>query len=469
MRRIIIIALLMLLTAVRTFTQTVQLSDVEKGYLKKAYRYDKNGWTFVHIEGAPYERGFQRGYLTAVEIADFRSAVAHSEWYEYAREWQFWVRAADSLFKNKVSEEYVREMQGIADGASRAGKNMSYEDILFLNGLEDVLWYWWPIQKEQADKVPKQAGGCSAFIANGKMTADGRIVLAHNTWTGYQFAKGLIVDLVPEHGHRILMQSYGPSLYSVSDFFITDAGLVGAETTIGGFEGYDSAGLPVFERARRAMQYAGTIDEWAKILVDSNNGAYANSWLLGDLNTNEIARLELGLKHHSLERTADGYFTGSNITTNIELLRDETSALIDDIRTGPVARRVRWNQLMKQYAGRIDAETAKKLLADHYDCYLESETPDLRTICGHGESDNGYFPAFPGTVPYGPAGAIDGKVVTSELAGSMRFWAKWGHPCDIEFNAKEFLERHPQFDYLGGYLPDLKSNPWTEFPGVTEK
>ncbi|MHC4866269.1 MAG: hypothetical protein ACYTEX_19480, partial [Planctomycetota bacterium] len=44
------------------------LSEVEKQYLGKGHRYDKNGWIYLHIEGKPFERGFQRGYLTADEI-----------------------------------------------------------------------------------------------------------------------------------------------------------------------------------------------------------------------------------------------------------------------------------------------------------------------------------------------------------------------------------------------------------------
>jgi len=31
----------------------------------KGYRYDKNGWTYVHIEGEPEERGEQYGNLVA--------------------------------------------------------------------------------------------------------------------------------------------------------------------------------------------------------------------------------------------------------------------------------------------------------------------------------------------------------------------------------------------------------------------
>ncbi|HEY1603584.1 MAG TPA: hypothetical protein VGG64_28545, partial [Pirellulales bacterium] len=33
-----------------------------------AYRYPQAGWIVLHIEGAPYERGFQHGTLLAAEI-----------------------------------------------------------------------------------------------------------------------------------------------------------------------------------------------------------------------------------------------------------------------------------------------------------------------------------------------------------------------------------------------------------------
>ena len=43
--------------------------------LKKAYRFTQDGWTYVHLEGAPSEIGFQHGYLLAPEIEDAFYAV----------------------------------------------------------------------------------------------------------------------------------------------------------------------------------------------------------------------------------------------------------------------------------------------------------------------------------------------------------------------------------------------------------
>lgn len=438
-----------------------EITSHQKQWLSKAYRYDKDGWIFVHIEGGPFERGFQRGYLTANEIDETFKTLTYLAEFETGRDIDFFVKESGKLFKGKVSQEYVEEMQGTAAGVRAAGKDTTYEQVLFMNGYIDVMWYWYPRAK---DKLPNDGPGCSAFIAAGDATTDGRIVMAHNSWAGFTTLKfcNIVVDIVPDRGNRILMQSWGPVIYSMTDFFITSAGLIGTETTIGGFEGFNARGKPVFERTRKAMQYAGSINEWAKIMIEKNSGAYANSWLIGDVNTGEIACLELGLKFHSLQKKTNGYFAGSNVTDDIKILRRETKASYDDLRSSPVARRVRWEQLMKEHYGKIDAETAKAMLADHYDVYLKKKNPSSRTICGHAELEDGSVPAGGG--PWRPAGAIDGKVVDSQMAKGWQLWARWGSSCGRNFDANDFLAEHPQYGRLEGYLPNLTTRPWTILP-----
>ena len=38
--------------------------------LRGAYRFEKGGWIYVHLEGTPGEIGYQHGYLLAPEIKD---------------------------------------------------------------------------------------------------------------------------------------------------------------------------------------------------------------------------------------------------------------------------------------------------------------------------------------------------------------------------------------------------------------
>jgi hypothetical protein len=240
---------------------------------------------------------------------------------------------------------------------------------------------------------------------------------------------------------------------------------VGTETTIDYFKGFDPDGMPEFVRIRKAMQYARNLDEALKIMIDGNNGGYANTWLFGDVRSNEIARLELGLKFHSVERTRDGFYSGSNITENIPLLRQETDADFDNIKHSDIARRVRWLDLFDKWMGKIDAERGKLMLGDHYDVYAGKDTPGDRTICGHWElaSDPAGGASDAWAKPFYPAGALDGKVVDAKMAGEMTFWAKWGSSCDIAFDAEKFLKEHRQYDYLKGYLKSRPAQPWTVF------
>src|SRR5579872_4299948 len=43
--------------------------------LEKSYRFQQGGWTYVHLEGAPADIGFQHGYLLSAEIADALEAI----------------------------------------------------------------------------------------------------------------------------------------------------------------------------------------------------------------------------------------------------------------------------------------------------------------------------------------------------------------------------------------------------------
>ena len=45
---------------------------------------------------------------------------------------------------------------------------------------------------------------------------------------------------------------------------------------------WDPNGIPEFVRARKAMQYSSSIDDYVLIMKEGNNGGYANNWLVGD-------------------------------------------------------------------------------------------------------------------------------------------------------------------------------------------
>jgi len=446
------------------------LTKEQVSWVSRAERHERAGWVYLHIEGQARERGFQHGYLMAKEIAE-SLRVRRALWaYQTATEWIWLVTKSKTMITPKVDAENLAEIDGIVEGLKTAGISISRDEMVTYNAFQDLSWSWWPVVKEKvgasSPNHPKQS--CSAFIATGSMTTDGSIVLGHNSWVDYPEADAnLILDIQPARGHRILMQTVPGWVHSGTDFFITDAGLVGTETTIADFKGFDEKGVPEFARFRRATQDAFSIDEWCAIMKRGNNGGTANSWLLGDVKTGEIARLELGLKYVGFERKKDGFFTGSNVAEDLKILRFETSSNELEIKVSSVARRERWKQLMKEDTGRIDVDKAKLFLADHYDVYLQRDIPDSRTLCGHAENELQAGPGWP-TTQY-PAGAYDAKVVNSTMAKQMSFAARWGSACGTAFDATKFLEQHPQFDWMAGILKSRPSQPWTEFRAGEKK
>jgi Phospholipase B len=444
------------------------LTPTQEAWLKHAQRRDQNGWVFLHVEGSPAERGFQHGYLLAGDIAE-SLRVRRALWeHDTSMTWQWLVEKAGAMLGPKVDPENRDELDGIVAGLAAAGVPSSRNELIAHNAYFELAWYWWPTVKASIGAKAPQAvpESCSSFIATGHMTRDGGIVLGHNSMVDFPEADlNLILDVAPEHGSHILMQSVPGWVHSGSDFFVTSAGLVGSETTLGGFEGYDEKGVPEFCRMRRATQDATSIDQWCDIMKKGNNGGYANAWLLGNVNTGQIARLEMGLKYPSLEKKNDGYFVGSNVPENLKILRLETGTNESDIRLSSVARRVRWKKLMSRYEGKIDLAAAKAFESDHYDAYREKDFPGGHSLCGHFELDRLAFGDWPGA-PYYPAGTIDGKVIDSTMAKQMRFVARWGAACGTPFDSRMFLEAHPQFDWMQGLLKDRPTQPWTEFRAV---
>jgi len=427
----------------------------------------ENGWTFVHLEGNPSAVGFQHGYLLSARIEDAKRAIELSATHEVEHSWSDLRNVAETIFWPRIPQEYREELQGIAEGLKARGSRLDVIDLVAMNGWMEFPYYYDELKRRAGTPVKSAvAEHCSAFVATGSYTKDGRIVIGHNNWTDYLTGSrwDIIFDIVPASGHHLIMDGVPGLIHSADDFGINAAGMMITETTIGSFHGFDEKGVPEFVRARKAMQYSESIDDFARIMEDGNNGGYANTWLVGDRSKNEIGRLELGLKYVTLERTRDGYFVGSNFPINPKLIAEETDFPINDPNAPNLVRRRRWNQLMAENKGKIDVEAGKKFETDHYDVITKEIDPNERTICGHIDKSSRGLKPWQG--PYGPAGAAEAKVSDSAMAEKMSFVAGSGHPCGVEFHAKEFLKAHPEYAWQAGALEDLKANPWTVVAAV---
>ena len=352
------------------------------------------------------------------------------------------------------------------------------DDVVALNAMEELADYYlpWLQKKEGKDKTagiphPKAPGNCSAFVATGSYTKGHQVVIAHNNWTNYMAGERwrMMFDIVPAKGYRMLMDGFPGIIISDDDFGVNAAGIIVTETTITQFEGFDPNGKAEFARARKALQYANSIDDYVKIMLDGNNGGYANDWLLADRKTGEVARFENGLKHSRVWRTKDGYFVGSNFPSDPELIRDETPQFnVHDMSSSPNARHVRWDQLMQEYKGRIDVDLAQKFLGDHFDSYEKKEQASERALCGHVDTVQRGIPQW-GWGAFFDGGAVQGKATDGALAEKMSLYARAGHPCGADFLAQPWLAQHGEYAWQKPVLRDMKAGPWTLFRSGQQK
>jgi len=435
--------------------------------LKGAFRRSAvNGWTFVHLQGTPHEIGFQNGYLLTPEIEDTLKVTVLEATHDSKKDWQFFRDSAQNMMWPHIEQEYREELQGIADGVNAHGAKIDLWDVVALNGAEEWEYYVKEYDRIHGIKATAALGTpehCSAFVATGSYTKDGKVVIAHNNWTEYLDGERwtIVFDIVPAKGKRMLMDGLPGVIHSADDFVMNSAGIIITETTIGHFSGYDPNGIPEFVRARKAAQYSTSIDDFARIMEEGNNGGYANTWLIADIQTNEIGQLELGLKNVTLERKKDGYFVGSNFPINEKLIREETDFDPHDMSVSANARHVRWEQLMAENKGKIDLAAAQRFLADHFDTYENKEDADERTLDGHIDlSPRGSEPWQP---PFGMAGAVQNKATDAKLASEMSFSAAAGHACGMDFKAADFVRAHPEFAWQKDLQRDMKAGAWTTF------
>jgi hypothetical protein len=389
-----------------------------------AFRYTDKGWTFIHIEGEPYQRGYQYGFLLAKEISAYIEKVGTRYLPDNPRQaWNERRTLTDALFLRKYDEEYLLEMRGIADGAVKAGasfggRGVDFLDIVTLNSVVDLGQLGDALTKtaqplsgrsfrkeEEELNVTERLHKCSSFLANGPATKDGRVVFAQLfMWNGYTgFHWDVICDVVPSKGHRLVYETFPGGIHSGSDFYINDTGIMIGETTVAQTP-FDADGTPQSNRIRKAAQYGSSIDDVVKILVDKNNGLYTNDWLIADTKTDETAILLLGTKKYKLWRSRSGEFPGDtkgfywsvnnakDPEVRKEYIPDPANAPLDFIYNN-VNRDLAFYEYYQREKGKIDGISAVNIIASS---------------------------------PINRPHACDGKVTTSEMAEKMVLLAHYG-------------------------------------------
>ena len=346
--------------------------------------------------------------------------------------------------------EFFEELQGISAGAIAAGyPHISLDFIIAWNSLLSTYTIF-----------PER---CSSFIT----INDGNIVMSHNTQSDFLTGQtsNVILEICPSIGNRMILQISPGFICSGMDWFIIENGIIGCESTIGDITYTPHFGAPFFCRIRQAMQYGNSLEDYVKIMLKNNAGDYPCTWLLGDIKQKEIMQFEIAQKYHSVQKKKEGIFYGMNSAHDSRIRKLETNDTdYGDTTTSSGARNMRLHYLLyEKYAGNMTIENAKKIIADHYDVYLDKETKgNSRTICKHTNLD----PEDGNRDAYYPFGCTDAKIVNSQMAKNMSFIGRFGNSCGTEFNVRKYIEKHSKYKKWEKYLKNMPSQPWIELKPI---
>jgi hypothetical protein len=473
-------------------------------------------WIRITIRGAPYERGVSHGkQVIAADPERFKYMFSVFDFLfrqGYGRDIDFFYGLCEDFYHGIIKKRFpkiFKEMSGIA-----AGANLRVCQVILINVFMSLPYFYAHLlryidtpkyRKKYADVIRDELAisanpaalaararhlddmkdRCSLVMAVGEdWTKDGGIVCGHSSFSNFLDAQfcNVLLRIEPEAGDGVpmVMQSMPGGVFSMTDFFVTGAGIIGSETTIRGFNAFKLRD-PICCRIRECMQYGRTLEEYAERLQKRNSGDYACSWMFGDIGHGggaRIMRVELGLNYVNVETTKNGVFLGFNSTYDERIRNIECSASLSDKASNNATgvgmvdggggfrdvsssignRRVQMEKLTEKYRGRIDTDVMKRILADHYDNHLGKTAPNSRTICKHGYTDN----SSSASAPYKPVGAYDTKVADSASIRRMSFLAHWGAPCGTPFSVKEHMKKHPEWKDWAEYLVDFPRRGWVD-------
>ena len=141
-----------------------------------------SGWITVKVSGSYYDMGYQHGSILCKQIEKAKEVMKSLVKTNYKISLSDYVKKCVSLVKESDKWKNIfDELRGIRDGCSSA---MSLDEL--------IAWNMYLSMDEILNKRLVQR--CSAFIATGSKTVDGKILMAHNTHCDY--ASGFISNIV---------------------------------------------------------------------------------------------------------------------------------------------------------------------------------------------------------------------------------------------------------------------------------
>lgn len=351
----------------------------------------------VTVCGTPYERGLQYGRACREEI--LLSVRNYTHWYSKRMSWEEVQRRAMQYLPaiREAGEEYIEEMQGIADGAG-----VKFSEIMVINSRSEPMD---PVPNEEA---PQE---CTAFSVFPPATANGA-VLAGQNW-----------DLLRAHREAVVILRILPCDGKPGILMFPEAGMIGAM-------GMNDAGIGLTLNALSTLtkEYGLPLHiRMRKILEQKTLGMAFRQTVIG-------TRPSSG---HLIITHKDGVGLGMELDpTDIDVLQPENGVMVHTNHfVGPkfaarpdqnsASSYIRYQRILVHLKNKtgLTTEHIKAALRDH------AGYPD--SICTHSVPTENSSELW--------CGATNFSLIMDLVHGTAEF--AYGNPCESEYITLHVNER----------------------------
>jgi len=212
-----------------------------------------DGVTILHISGTNYEMGYQNGYLLKDKIYEvYRAVLTLAEPGYVEKLLNLW----NTSLKQFTPEEYLVEMQGVADGSG-----LTFEDIVILNKFYVFF-----------------SMGCTDMAAWGPATLNGELIHLHSLdWyvmkdpvSGHYVDDNQIMCVRnPDNGFASIYISFAGGVFAPQGF--NEKNIAVSEDTSGTID-FTWNGTDVDVRFLQVLDHAATATDAINIMTNNTNG-----------------------------------------------------------------------------------------------------------------------------------------------------------------------------------------------------
>ncbi len=344
-----------------------------KKHFGKAWMEKRGNFYVLHLEGSPYEIGYQHGMLLKEEIVKGVVPI-YADPVHHGREKGFsltsWLvqrylnwEVFRTLEKHQP-RELREELKGIADGAG-----ISYEIVFKANNDTALSMYFMPrlvqseLAKLKAMGIDPGSGACSSFAATGKATAGGKILVGRNTdyhgmegWPKYQ----TVMFVEPEKGFRhVKVGTAGLIMWNPG---MNEKGIVLCSHRMF-YDDMTPEGWNIAAFTDAILRTADSLEKAREILKGNLRGASCGFVVIDGKTRNAFAA-EVSTGSVTFREMV----RGSVVMTNMAM--SEEKQKIDlvvryRLNEGVPGRQWRLQQLIDEHYGKIDTQLAAAFMGDH--------------------------------------------------------------------------------------------------------